>query len=68
VDNEEAPDHQPRLQHAVRAGVPGVLGGVVAFGLTGVFLGPTLLAVGYRLLNEWSSALVEPANEVPPAE
>lgn len=31
----------------------GVLGGVLAFGFIGVFLGPTLLAVGYRLLNEW---------------
>lgn len=31
----------------------GVLGGVVAFGFIGVFLGPTLLAVGYRVLNEW---------------
>ncbi|MFY9328555.1 MAG: AI-2E family transporter [Georgfuchsia sp.] len=37
----------------------GVLGGVVTFGLIGVFLGPTLLAVGYRLLTEWSSLLVE---------
>ena len=32
----------------------GVLGGIVAFGFLGVFLGPTLLAVGYRLLIEWS--------------
>lgn len=31
----------------------GVLGGVFAFGFIGVFLGPTLLAVGYRVLNEW---------------
>jgi predicted PurR-regulated permease PerM len=31
----------------------GVLGGVVAFGFIGVFLGPTLLAAGYRMLNEW---------------
>ncbi|CAG4883044.1 AI-2E family transporter [Georgfuchsia toluolica] len=46
----------------------GVLGGVVSFGLIGVFLGPTLLAVGYRLLNEWSSALVEPTNADSPAE
>lgn len=43
----------------------GVLGGVVTFGLIGVFLGPTLLAVGYRLLNEWSSALIEPTGEEP---
>lgn len=29
----------------------GVLGGALAFGLTGVFIGPTLLAVGYTLLR-----------------
>jgi predicted PurR-regulated permease PerM len=34
----------------------GVLGGAVAFGFIGVFIGPTLLAVGYRLLQEWSGA------------
>mgnify|MGYP001611212021 FL=1 len=40
----------------------GVLGGVVAFGVIGAFLGPTLLAVGYRLVMEWTSAeLVPPA-------
>lgn len=33
----------------------GVLGGAMAFGFIGVFLGPTLLAVGYRLVKEWSS-------------
>jgi predicted PurR-regulated permease PerM len=43
----------------------GVLGGAVAFGLVGVFLGPTLLAVGYRLLNEWSNSLIEPKQETP---
>jgi predicted PurR-regulated permease PerM len=43
----------------------GVLGGAVAFGLVGVFLGPTLLAVGYRLLNEWSNSLIEPEQETP---
>ena len=32
----------------------GVLGGVIAFGFIGVFLGPTLLAVGYALIEEWS--------------
>ena len=31
----------------------GVVGGAVTFGFLGVFLGPTLLAVGYRLVNEW---------------
>lgn len=33
----------------------GVIGGALAFGLVGVFLGPTLLAVVYRLIDEWSS-------------
>ena len=33
----------------------GVLGGALAFGFIGVFLGPTLLAVGYRLVEEWSA-------------
>src|SRR5215467_8998193 len=34
----------------------GVLGGALAFGFIGVFLGPTLLAVGWRLVAEWVSA------------
>jgi predicted PurR-regulated permease PerM len=33
----------------------GVIGGALAFGLVGLFLGPTLLAVAYRLIDEWSS-------------
>jgi predicted PurR-regulated permease PerM len=33
----------------------GVIGGALAFGLVGVFLGPTLLAVAFRLVDEWSS-------------
>src|SRR4051812_17618218 len=33
----------------------GVLGGAFAFGFIGVFLGPTLLALGYRILQEWFS-------------
>ena len=32
----------------------GVVGGVLRFGIIGVFLGPTLLAVGYALLSEWT--------------
>jgi predicted PurR-regulated permease PerM len=32
----------------------GVLGGVIVFGFIGVFLGPTLLALGYSLISEWS--------------
>jgi predicted PurR-regulated permease PerM len=32
----------------------GILGGVVAFGFIGVFLGPTLLAIGFALVQDWS--------------
>jgi predicted PurR-regulated permease PerM len=32
----------------------GVIGGALAFGFIGVFLGPTLLAVAFRLTEEWS--------------
>ncbi|MBI1396065.1 MAG: AI-2E family transporter [Betaproteobacteria bacterium] len=39
----------------------GVLGGVIAFGFVGIFLGPTLLAVAYRLLDEWSARAVSVA-------
>ena len=39
----------------------GVLGGAVAFGFIGVFLGPVLLAVGAALVREW-------ADSAPPAE
>ncbi len=34
----------------------GVLGGAIAFGFIGVFLGPVLLAVGYALLLEWAAS------------
>lgn len=33
----------------------GVLGGLLAFGFIGVFLGPVILAVAYALLTEWLS-------------
>lgn len=32
----------------------GILGGVIAFGFIGVFIGPTILAVAYSLIIEWS--------------
>jgi predicted PurR-regulated permease PerM len=38
----------------------GVLGGAMAFGFVGVFLGPTLLAVGYRLIREWATQPAPP--------
>lgn len=33
----------------------GVMGGVLAFGFVGVFIGPTLLAVGFSLIKEWAT-------------
>jgi predicted PurR-regulated permease PerM len=41
----------------------GVLGGALAFGFIGVFLGPTLLAVGYRLVTEWAAGAAATAAE-----
>jgi predicted PurR-regulated permease PerM len=32
----------------------GVLGGVLAFGFVGIFLGPVLLAVGFNLVRRWT--------------
>jgi predicted PurR-regulated permease PerM len=34
----------------------GMAGGALAFGLLGIFLGPTLLAVGAALLREWNAS------------
>ena len=31
----------------------GVLGGALTFGFVGIFLGPTLLAVGLTLVSHW---------------
>ncbi len=42
----------------------GVIGGAIAFGLVGIFLGPTLLAVGFRLIEEWSAKRLEPEMSV----
>jgi len=33
----------------------GALGGLATFGFIGLFIGPTLLAVGYKLVQEWLS-------------
>jgi len=40
----------------------GVLGGVVAFGFIGLFLGPTLLAIGFALLQDWSAVRTKTAS------
>lgn len=42
----------------------GVLGGIIAFGFIGLFIGPTLLAVAYTLIIAWSNKRVPiPAHE-----
>jgi predicted PurR-regulated permease PerM len=46
----------------------GVIGGALSFGLVGVFLGPTLLAVAFRLIEEWSSAAVGQDGEPLPGD
>jgi predicted PurR-regulated permease PerM len=33
--------------------VAGVIGGMLGFGLVGIFIGPVLLAVSYTLLQNW---------------
>ncbi|MDF2489060.1 MAG: lipoprotein [Pseudomonas sp.] len=38
----------------------GVFGGLLAFGFIGLFIGPTLLAVAYSLLLDWSRSTVVP--------
>jgi predicted PurR-regulated permease PerM len=42
----------------------GVLGGIIAFGIIGLFIGPVVLAVSYTLLVDW---IAEPAPDAPPA-
>jgi predicted PurR-regulated permease PerM len=37
----------------------GVLGGVLAFGFIGIFIGPVLLAIGFSLAKEWGSGEAE---------
>jgi predicted PurR-regulated permease PerM len=45
----------------------GVLGGLLAFGFIGVFLGPVILAVGYALLSEWMRPAAAPEKPSPPS-
>lgn len=41
----------------------GVLGGAIAFGFVGIFLGPTLLAVGITLITHWIALQNKKAHE-----
>jgi predicted PurR-regulated permease PerM len=47
----------------------GVIGGLFAFGLVGIFVGPVVLAVGWTLLAAWlddADPLAPPADDAPP--
>ena len=57
----------------------GVIGGLLAWGMIGLFIGPTLLAVGYTLFRLWLDPAIESrivlpadagavASEDPPAQ
>ena len=43
----------------------GVLGGALAFGLLGIFVGPVLLGVGFALMKEWAEREVRPSAGLP---
>jgi predicted PurR-regulated permease PerM len=46
----------------------GVVGGLIAFGLVGLFIGPVVLAVSFNLLSAWIDRGLAPASEPgPPA-
>jgi predicted PurR-regulated permease PerM len=44
----------------------GVFGGLIAFGFIGLFIGPTLLAVAYSLLMDWSATQAQSRREDKP--
>ena len=44
----------------------GVFGGLIAFGFIGLFIGPTLLAVAYSLLTDWSASQAQVRREDKP--
>jgi predicted PurR-regulated permease PerM len=43
----------------------GVIGGLLAFGIIGLFIGPVVLTVAYTLLHRWVSA--EPGDTAAPS-
>lgn len=40
----------------------GILGGALAFGFVGIFLGPTLLALAHSLIRDWGTSAAEGAS------
>jgi predicted PurR-regulated permease PerM len=64
IDNT-LPADQPRKSPPILLVFLGVIGGVLSFGFVGIFIGPTLLAVGFTLLQEWiATATGKPAKVV----
>jgi predicted PurR-regulated permease PerM len=45
----------------------GVIGGLISLGIIGLFIGPVVLAVTYRLLESWISDIDRPAAAAPAA-
>jgi len=43
----------------------GVIGGLIAFGIIGIFIAPVILAVAYTLLKAWVVGDVQPGTPVP---
>jgi predicted PurR-regulated permease PerM len=43
----------------------GVIGGLVAFGVVGIFVGPVVLAVAYTLLDDWIATAIPASVEQP---
>ncbi len=41
----------------------GVIGGLIAFGMIGLFIGPVLLAVTWRLFAAWVDEVPPPVND-----
>jgi predicted PurR-regulated permease PerM len=46
----------------------GVLGGMFAFGIVGLFMGPVILAVTYTLLRAWIDDMPTPHSDDPVVE
>ena len=46
----------------------GVIGGLISFGLIGLFIGPVMLAVTYTLVKEWVNAGETPQGDINTAE
>jgi predicted PurR-regulated permease PerM len=47
--------------------IAGVIGGLLAFGLVGLFVGPVILAIAYTLLVAWVRAGEPPVAPAPRA-